>query len=64
MKYTYGQHQWHSEYQAVCSKRLITELEHVAQDCWNAIHANPENPKNEQYWDEFWYCRMELRNRG
>lgn len=64
MKYTYGQHQWHSEYQAVCRKRDNDSLEYVSMDCWRAIQANPENPKSSQYWDEYWYCRAELRNRG
>jgi hypothetical protein len=64
MKYTYGQHQWHSEYQALCKKRDSDSLEYVAIDCWRALEAMPQGPKSEQYWDEFWYCRGELRRRG
>ena len=64
MQYQYGQHQWHSEYQKLCKSRDNDSLEYIATDCWQAIQANPENPKSGQYWDEFWYCRAELRSRA
>ena len=63
MTHTHGQHQWHSEYQALCTKRDSDSLEYIAMDCWRAINANPENPKCGQYWDEYWYCRAEIRRR-
>ena len=64
MRYHYGQHQWHSEYIALCKKRDSASLSYIATDCWDAIHANPENPKRDQYWDEYWYCKDELRRRA
>ena len=64
MQYTYGQHQWHSEYQRVCRKRDIESLRYVMQDCRNAIAANPENPKSAQYADEICYCADEINRRS
>ena len=64
MQYTYGQHQWHSEYQKLCRNRDIESLRYVMQDCRNAIAANPDNPKSAQYEDEALYCGMEITRRS
>lgn len=63
MNHVYGQHQWHSEYQATCKKRGLESLRYVLWDCRAAMAANPDNPKCEQYADEAHYCAMELHRR-
>jgi hypothetical protein len=63
MSYPYTDHRWHSAYQAVCKRRDNESLRYVIKDCRDAIRANPENPKCEQYWDEIHYCGMELHKR-
>ena len=64
MQYVYGQHQWHSEYQAMCKKRDLESLRYVLWDCRVAITANPQNPKCGQYADEAHYCAMEITKRN
>lgn len=63
MQYTYGQHQWHSEYMKLCRARDLDSLFYVHADCINAMAANPQNPKCGQYADEAHYCAMEIRRR-
>jgi hypothetical protein len=63
MQYTYGQHQWHSEYQELCRKRDLDALFYALGDCRRAMAANPDNPKCDQYADEAHYCAMEIRRR-
>ena len=63
MNHVYGQHQWHSEYQATCKKRDLESLRYVLWDCRAAMAANPDNPKCEQYADEVSYCGMEIHQR-
>lgn len=63
MQYTYGQHQWHSEYQALCRKLDLHSLFYIQDDCLKAMIANPQNPKCDQYADEAHYCAMEIRRR-
>jgi len=63
MNHVYGQHQWHSEYQAICKKRALESLRYALWDCRAAMAANPENPKCEQYADEAHYCGMEIHRR-
>jgi len=64
MNHVYGEHQWHSEYQRLCRTRSTESLVYIQNDCWQAANAMPDNPKASQYWDEFWYCRDELRRRA
>lgn len=63
MEYTYGQHQWHSEYQKLCRQRDLESLHYVRDDCRNAMIANPANPKCSQYADEAHYCSHEIARR-
>ena len=60
----YGEHQWHSEYQALAKTAMESELRYIIKDCQEAIAANPDNPKANQYADEINYCSMELHRRS
>lgn len=55
--------QWHSAYMAKTKGMTDEELRYVIEDCHNAMHAMPSNPKCGQYADEAHYCAMELRRR-
>jgi hypothetical protein len=61
--YNDGTGQWHSTYMAKTKWMTDEELRYVIEDCHNAMHAMPSNPKCEQYVDEAHYCAMELRRR-
>lgn len=63
MQYTYGQHQWHSEYAELCKQRSVESLHYIVSDCHAAMTANPDNPKCSQYADEAHYCAMEINRR-
>ena len=63
MQYTYGQHQWHSEYQKLCRNRDLESLQYIIDDCRAAMLAMPDNPKCSQYADEAHYCAMEISRR-
>ena len=61
--YNNGTGQWHSAYMARTKWMADEELRYVIEDCHNAMHAMPDNPKCGQYADEVHYCTMELRRR-
>jgi len=61
--YNNGTGQWHSAYMAKTKWMTDEELRYVIEDCRNAMHAMPSNPKWGQYADEVHYCTMELRRR-
>ena len=63
MQYTYGQHQWHSEYAELCKHRSDESLQYIIDDCRAAMLAMPDNPKCSQYADEAHYCGMEITRR-
>ena len=54
---------WHSDEMARVKKLSMDALVFTAQDCREAIAANPDNPKNGQYADTAHYCGMEIRRR-
>ena len=41
----------------------MDSLFYVHADCIEAMIANPQNPKCEQYADEAHYCAMDIRKR-
>ena len=63
MAYGDGTGQWHTDYMAQIKNYTLTGLQYVITDCKEAIRANPENPKCQQYADEVSYCAMELKRR-
>ena len=57
----------HTEYMKKVKTLSIESLQFIVKDCYEAIAALPDNPKNGYYWDEIHYCSMELaarRNKG
>jgi len=61
MKYGHGE--WHSDYKRECLNKTTDELIYIRSDCRNAIKANPDNQKVQQYMDEINYCSEELFKR-
>ena len=59
----YGDPAWHTNYMRLCKLRDDGSLLHIAEDCRQAIEAQPYNPKCSQYMDEQHYCNMELHRR-
>ena len=59
----YGDPAWHTNYMRLCKLRDDGSLLHIAEDCRQAIEAQPDNPKCSQYMDEQHYCNMELHRR-
>lgn len=55
--------QWHSEYMAKVKTLPNESLRYIIEDCRNAMHAMPDNPKWGQYADEVHYCHMEINRR-
>tara|TARA_R110000822_G_scaffold154118_1_gene293638 strand:+ start:109 stop:552 length:444 start_codon:yes stop_codon:yes gene_type:complete len=60
---SYGDPAWHTNYMRLCKLRDDGSLLHIAEDCRQAIEAQPYNPKCSQYMDEQHYCNMELHRR-
>jgi len=59
----YGTGQWHSNYKRECRNKTNDELIYIRLDCREAIRANPDSPKLQQYMDEINYCSEELFKR-
>ena len=55
--------QWHKNYIANTKTMPKQSLRFVIADCKEALKANPETPKAQQYQDEILYCIKELRSR-
>ena len=55
--------QWHTDYIAKTKTMNEQSLRFVIADCKEAINANPETPKADQYADEILYCLRELYQR-
>ena len=60
---SYGDPAWHTNYMRLCKIRDDDTLRHIAKDCRQAVEAQPDNPKCNQYMDEQHYCNMELHRR-
>ena len=60
---SYGDPAWHTNYMRLCKIRDDATLRHIAKDCRQAVEAQPDNPKCNQYMDEQHYCIMELHRR-
>jgi hypothetical protein len=52
--------QWHKEYKAYTKTLNEHTLRFIIKDCEEALAANPETPKAQQYRDEICYCQIEL----
>ena len=39
------------------------QLHYVINDCKEALAANPDTPKSNQYLDEILYCQAEIKRR-
>tara|TARA_R100001086_G_scaffold68829_1_gene32654 strand:+ start:348 stop:611 length:264 start_codon:yes stop_codon:yes gene_type:complete len=63
MAYGDGTGQWHTDYMSRTRTMEVAELQYRIKDCREAMEANPDNPKCQQYADEVSYCAMELKRR-
>ena len=52
---------FHSEWMRKVKTMSVASLRYTANDCKEAIEANPENPKNGEYADIISYCGMEIK---
>jgi len=59
----HGNQAWQINYKKLCKLRDDDTLRYVAEDCRQAVEAQPDNPKCSQYMDEQHYCNMELYRR-
>jgi len=64
IQYTYGEHQWHDQYQQWTQNASTETLRYVIQDCREALEAQPHGIKASQYMDEINYCSMALHKRA
>jgi hypothetical protein len=53
----------HAAYKTKTRKMTAASLRFVIDDCREAIHAMPDNPKCGEYQDEICYCSEELNRR-
>ncbi len=54
---------WHTNYKELCKHRDDDTLRYIAEDCRQAVEAQPDSFKSDQYIDERHYCLVELRYR-
>lgn len=55
---------FHSEWMKKVKTMSVASLRYTANDCKEAIEANPDNPKNGEYTDICIYCSQEIKRRG
>jgi len=62
---TYDENSWHSDTLARFRTLSRDQLEYIRQDAYDAARVGDSigNPKAGQYWDEYHYACMALRER-
>ena len=54
---------WHNDYMSRVKNMSGYQLHYVINDCKEALAANPDTPKSNQYLDEILYCQAEIKRR-
>ena len=54
---------WHSDYMSKVKNMSGYQLHYVINDCKEALTANPDTTKANQYLDEILYCQAEIKRR-
>lgn len=54
----------HDKYPKSLKRKTEAQLRYIMMDAKSAAEANPENPNNGYYEDEYHYCAMELSRRS